>query len=142
MWSDLQAKTNGELLANLGNFVNRALKFLADRLGSTVPEAKGAAANEAILALGKEVQENVREYVSKLEKVSLEIDSCAFGNSFSAEVEPGLLTAKNVRSQKAFDTSGSGGVSVHLDKNFFSCEGETGLLFPGISNTFQIAYFL
>jgi methionyl-tRNA synthetase len=69
-WSDLQAKNNGELLANLGNFINRGLKFVADRLGSTIPEAKGAASNEAIIALGKEVQENVKEYVGKLEKVS------------------------------------------------------------------------
>jgi len=28
-WKDLQAKNNGELLANLGNFSNRLLKFLA-----------------------------------------------------------------------------------------------------------------
>lgn len=26
-WSDLQSRNNGELLANLGNFVNRVLKF-------------------------------------------------------------------------------------------------------------------
>lgn len=28
-WSDLAAKNNSELLANLGNFVNRALTFQA-----------------------------------------------------------------------------------------------------------------
>ena len=28
-WSDLQAKQNNELLKNLGNFVNRALAFIA-----------------------------------------------------------------------------------------------------------------
>jgi methionyl-tRNA synthetase len=28
-WADLAAKNNNELLANLGNFVNRALSFLA-----------------------------------------------------------------------------------------------------------------
>ena len=28
-WSDLQARNNGELLANLGNFVNRVLQFTA-----------------------------------------------------------------------------------------------------------------
>ena len=29
-WSDLAAKNNNELLANLGNFANRALKFAAN----------------------------------------------------------------------------------------------------------------
>jgi len=28
-WTDLQAKLNGELLSNLGNFVNRVLSFIA-----------------------------------------------------------------------------------------------------------------
>jgi methionyl-tRNA synthetase len=27
-WSDLQARNNGELLANLGNFINRVVKFV------------------------------------------------------------------------------------------------------------------
>lgn len=27
-WSDLAAKNNGELLANLGNFINRGLSFV------------------------------------------------------------------------------------------------------------------
>ena len=30
-WSDLAAKNNSELLANLGNFVNRSLSFAATR---------------------------------------------------------------------------------------------------------------
>jgi hypothetical protein len=30
-WSDLAAKNNSELLANLGNFVNRSLSFAASR---------------------------------------------------------------------------------------------------------------
>lgn len=30
-WSDLAAKNNSELLANLGNFVNRALAFVASK---------------------------------------------------------------------------------------------------------------
>ena len=35
-WEDLMLKTNSELLANLGNFVNRALKFTKDNFNSTV----------------------------------------------------------------------------------------------------------
>ena len=30
-WSDLTAKNNSELLANLGNFINRVLSFIATK---------------------------------------------------------------------------------------------------------------
>ena len=36
-WSDFVAKTNSELLANLGNFVNRATRFVASKFDSFVP---------------------------------------------------------------------------------------------------------
>ena len=36
-WSDFVAKTNSELLANLGNFVNRATRFVAAKMDSLVP---------------------------------------------------------------------------------------------------------
>ena len=36
-WDDLMLKNNSELLANLGNFVNRALKFTKDNFSSSVP---------------------------------------------------------------------------------------------------------
>jgi methionyl-tRNA synthetase len=32
-WDDLQAKLNGELLNNLGNFINRVLSFVAKPAG-------------------------------------------------------------------------------------------------------------
>ncbi len=35
-WDDLALKTNSELLANLGNFLNRALKFCKDNFGGRV----------------------------------------------------------------------------------------------------------
>ncbi len=38
-WKDLQDKLNNELLANLGNLVNRTLKFLAQYADSTVHES-------------------------------------------------------------------------------------------------------
>lgn len=37
MWNDFVAKNNNELLANLGNFSNRALKFTASAFDSIVP---------------------------------------------------------------------------------------------------------
>jgi methionyl-tRNA synthetase len=37
IWSDFASKNNNELLANLGNFSNRCLKFTADKLSGTIP---------------------------------------------------------------------------------------------------------
>merc|ERR1712002_714860 len=37
-WEDLMTKVNAELLANLGNFINRATKFTKDNFGGKVPE--------------------------------------------------------------------------------------------------------
>ncbi len=39
-WNDFQEKNNHELLANLGNFVNRTLVFLEKNFGEVVPDAK------------------------------------------------------------------------------------------------------
>jgi methionyl-tRNA synthetase len=36
-WDDFAAKTNNELLANLGNFVNRAISFAVKTFGGEVP---------------------------------------------------------------------------------------------------------
>ena len=42
LWKDFVAKNNGELLANLGNFTNRVLKFLSSSFGGKVPPYEGA----------------------------------------------------------------------------------------------------
>lgn len=42
MWNDFVAKNNNELLANLGNFSNRALKFTGAAFDQKVPEYPGA----------------------------------------------------------------------------------------------------
>jgi methionyl-tRNA synthetase len=50
-WKDFQAKVNSELLGNFGNFASRVLKFVKDKLGGKIPEARaprGEPENEAI----------------------------------------------------------------------------------------------
>ena len=44
-WSDLAARTNAELLANLGNFCHRALSFAAAKLGGAVPRSAAEVAS-------------------------------------------------------------------------------------------------
>jgi len=41
LWSDFIAKNNNELLANLGNFSNRVLKFLASSFKKVIPSYEG-----------------------------------------------------------------------------------------------------
>lgn len=74
-WTDLQAKLNGELLSNLGNFVNRVLSFIAkpsgQGYGSVIPDAPGAESHSLSCTLAEQVGELVEQYVKAMEKVKL-----------------------------------------------------------------------
>ncbi|KIR68675.1 methionine-tRNA ligase [Cryptococcus bacillisporus CA1873] len=48
LWSKFIAANNNELLANLGNFVNRVVKFINAKLDSKVPGPEGFAGGEAV----------------------------------------------------------------------------------------------
>ncbi|KAF6255958.1 tRNA synthetases class I (M)-domain-containing protein [Scenedesmus sp. NREL 46B-D3] len=92
-WADLQARNNNELLKNLGNFINRALVFVAKFFDSKVPAAttKG---QEAADGLGAAVAAKVQEYVTAMEKMKLRdgirlaMAVSAEGNKFITETEP------------------------------------------------------
>jgi methionyl-tRNA synthetase len=74
-WADLQAKLNSELLANLGNFVNRVLSFIAkpsgQGYGSIIPDAPGAESHQLTLKFSESVSKNVDQFVEAMEKVKL-----------------------------------------------------------------------
>ncbi|KFK24871.1 hypothetical protein AALP_AA8G035800 [Arabis alpina] len=74
-WDDLQAKLTGELLNNLGNFVNRVLSFIAKPepagYGSVIPDAPGAESHPLTQSLAEKVKILVKEYVDAMEKVKL-----------------------------------------------------------------------
>ncbi|KAL1208324.1 Methionine--tRNA ligase, cytoplasmic [Cardamine amara subsp. amara] len=74
-WKDLQAKLNGELLSNLGNFVNRVLSFIAKPenggYGSVIPDAPGAESHLQTQSLAEKLGVLVKEYVEAMEKVKL-----------------------------------------------------------------------
>ncbi|KAM7253048.1 hypothetical protein ACFE04_008889 [Oxalis oulophora] len=83
-WADLQAKLNSELLANLGNFVNRVLSFIAkpsaideelfspgQGFGSIIPDAPGAESHLLTLKFSESVGKNVDQFVDAMEKVKL-----------------------------------------------------------------------
>ena len=69
MWNDLKEKNNAELLANLGNFVNRVLSFCAARMEGIIPKvAKDTAVG---LALGAKIGPLVSEYVTAMDKIKI-----------------------------------------------------------------------
>ncbi|KAJ0245519.1 Methionine--tRNA ligase [Hirschfeldia incana] len=74
-WDDLRAKLTGELLNNLGNFVNRVLSFIAkpepSGYGSVIPDAPGAESHPLTQSLAEKVGNFVKEYVEAMEKVKL-----------------------------------------------------------------------
>lgn len=61
-WEDFQEKTNSELIANLGNLVNRTLVFLKNNFEGKIPEAKELRDDD------REFLETQKDVIAKIEK--------------------------------------------------------------------------
>ncbi|KAF8862433.1 methionyl-tRNA synthetase [Acephala macrosclerotiorum] len=72
-WSSFIAANNSELLANLGNFVNRVVKFVNAKLDSTVPEFSATYEDDTFdfQAWIKEVNTHLAEYVVGMDAVKI-----------------------------------------------------------------------
>jgi len=94
-WEDFGAKNNNELLANLGNFVNRCLKFVKDRFESAVPALGPLVEDDELLI--KEVDEQLAIYVRDMDqmrmKASLQVAMhiSRLGNNYLQKQEPWKL---------------------------------------------------
>lgn len=55
-----------ELLNNLGNFINRALKFVNDTYQAVIPEIEVAEEDKVLFA---QIGAELRDYINSLEKV-------------------------------------------------------------------------
>ena len=64
-WPLFQQAVNGDLVGNLGNFVNRVLTFTAKRFGEAVPE--GGTPDDLDRALADDVEGRVRELAGHLD---------------------------------------------------------------------------
>lgn len=88
-WSDFVAKTNSELLANLGNFVNRSTRFASAKLSNRVPRAELSDSDK--LFLSEQVDTELARYRVAMEKCNLRaglkaaMAVSAAGNLFLAE---------------------------------------------------------
>jgi methionyl-tRNA synthetase len=70
LWSDFIAKNNNELLANLGNFSNRMLKFLARAYKKTVPAYPGSL-NKVDEAFIDNLMKRFHKWVELMEQIKL-----------------------------------------------------------------------
>jgi len=94
-WSDFQTKNNSELVAILGNFVNRAFVLIDKNFDSLVPSKL------ALTQIEKDLMEAVNEIPGKLafaienykfrEALVLAMEVARLGNKYLAETEPWKL---------------------------------------------------
>lgn len=94
-WADFQAKNNNELVANLGNFVNRALVLTNKYWDGVVPE-KGTLTpeDEKVLQTVAEFPEQISSCIEKhryKEALAELMKLSALGNKYLAETEPWKL---------------------------------------------------
>ena len=94
-WDDFAAKVNSELLANIGNFINRALAMCSKNWEGVVPEIDGLIERD-IEALAQ-IEAEVGNYIDSLEKVKLKdgihsiLAISRIGNQFMQINEPWKL---------------------------------------------------
>jgi len=70
-WEDFATKNNNELLANLGNMLNRALKFIYSKFDQKVPHVEESQLNERDHELLKNVWIKFQEYIALFEAVEI-----------------------------------------------------------------------
>lgn len=91
-WADFQTRNNSELVAILGNFVNRALTLTQKMCGGQVPQAtKKEAIDEEIFAelqrIKTEVEKNLDEFRFRQALVEA-MNLARLGNKYLADTEP------------------------------------------------------
>ncbi|KAI9892214.1 MAG: hypothetical protein M1814_001673 [Vezdaea aestivalis] len=70
-WKQFIQKNNSELLANLGNFVNRLIKFANAKFASKVPEYRGQFTDSAFDDFKSDINTRLKEYVTEVTAVHL-----------------------------------------------------------------------
>ncbi len=91
-WRDFQARNNNELVAILGNFVNRAVVLVHKYFGGNVPEAgELTSAETELFAEIKRIKGEVSEAIETFhfrEALKLAMDMARAGNKYLQETEP------------------------------------------------------
>ncbi len=98
-WKDFQARNNNELVAILGNFVNRTLVLTGKYYNGQVPErGETTEADKAVLSEIKKIRENVEsslELYRFREALREAMNLARLGNKYLADSEPWKLASGN-----------------------------------------------
>jgi methionyl-tRNA synthetase len=95
LWDDFQAKNNSELLGKLGNFVNRALKFIEASFNSELPPVGPLKEVDNKLIAAVDVE--LKGYLEAMERVSLKdalryvMSVSELGNCYLQAEQPWVL---------------------------------------------------
>ncbi len=86
-WKDFQARNNNELVATLGNYVNRVLVLTHKYYGGKVPDAIGAAAVSGLPDAVKNIEQFISEYKFR-DALSAVFDVVRSANKSLTDAEP------------------------------------------------------
>lgn len=106
-WDDFREKVNGELLNNLGNFINRAVSFVDKNFSGQLNHYEP---NEEDLKYLEEVGQNLVAYEERLERVMLRdglkpvLAISRLGNQFIQANKPWLLVKGEENDRKRAET--------------------------------------
>ncbi|MCR9154290.1 MAG: methionine--tRNA ligase [Bacteroidetes bacterium] len=94
-WSDFQTRNNSELVAILGNFVNRVVVLMQKYYGGALPKPNELSpADESVLAEVAEAPANIADSIEKYrfrEALSRMMNIARLGNKYLADEEPWKL---------------------------------------------------
>ena len=97
-WNDFQSKINNELVANLGNFINRTISFINRFYNSEIQETKPDKRDKKLI---KEVNDKIKKTTEFLDDIQLKdalkniMGISKLGNQYFQETEPWKAINKN-----------------------------------------------
>ncbi len=97
-WDDFQSKINNEVVANLGNFINRTISFINRFCKSEIPKANPNKRDEKLL---KEINNKIKKTTELLDDIQLKdalkniMHISKLGNQYFQETEPWKTIKEN-----------------------------------------------
>lgn len=112
-WDNLGVQNNSELLNNLGNFVNRALKFVEKFFDSIIPTPTLEGQQECV-QFGEQLANKVESFIEKMEGIQMRsalgvvMDIAATGNKFLQDHKPWELVKEAPEKCRTIVRAGAG----------------------------------
>eukprot|EP00210_Caulerpa_lentillifera_P004700 g4484.t1 len=119
-WDNLGVQNNSELLNNLGNFINRALKFVEKFYNNIIPNSPTSTAEglKECLEFSQQISNKINTFIEKMESVQIRsalaivMDISATGNKFLQDHKPWDLVKQSPEKCKSIVRTGAGLVAL------------------------------